>query len=491
MRHLGLGWGLVTAAALLLATAGAAELPPEGRCPDFTGTPTEQGQVDAGTPLVREGARLGLADLLALRDLLPEEVWTYREAFFYEGMRMTIGFCHRRYPVSAFYAQATREFAGKARVDEKGNLLGYVAGLPFPPETIDLGARDAGVRWAWNFEHRYRGAGPVGHFRLLDLPSRLGQPQTYEGEWHFLRTGHRADLIASDYRIPESTRTEWVAGGRFEEPTNARHLAWRQARLRKASLDYTAPDDTFVYIPDLRKPRRAASSWVDGIFTPRYSQSGVEGVGGGVPFVTGGGNQFAPPQIESVHPTAGLALAVTEDIRKGFTGLALRPNAYEWTVLGAREVLAPLNGLTEGWPVDPERNYGPTGLSLGSDRWDVRYAVVIRGRARGGAVAGLAAVTLWIDWQTQQPLYYISQRENGFLLDVGILAHRFSGDRAGYPAWPGGEQAEVFDPVAAVFYYVPGGGSGWRRESYDVRSVPVDPGKLRKLTSHTELQKGR
>ena len=43
------------------------------------------------------------------------------------------------------------------------------------------------------------------------------------------------------------------------------------------------------------------------------------------------------------------------------------------------------------------------------------------------------------------------------------------------PDWPSGEPANVFDPVAAVFYYVPGRGSGWRRESYDVRSLPPDP----------------
>jgi hypothetical protein len=76
------------------------------------------------------------------------------------------------------------------------------------------------------------------------------------------------------------------------------------------------------------------------------------------------------------------------------------------------------------------------------------------------------------------------------LLDVGILVHRFSSDLGTYPERPGGEPAHVFDPVAAVFYYVPGGGAGWRRESYDVRSIPVDPGELRKLTSTDELLKG-
>jgi hypothetical protein len=97
----------------------------------------------------------------------------------------------------------------------------------------------------------------------------------------------------------------------------------------------------------------------------------------------------------------------------------------------------------------------------------------------------------WVDWQTQQPLYFMTHKKNGTLVDVGILVHRFSGDTARYPAWPSGEPANVFDPVAAAFYFVPGAGGGWRRESYDVRSVPIDPGELRKLTSTDELVKGR
>ena len=78
----------------------------------------------------------------------------------------------------------------------------------------------------------------------------------------------------------------------------------------------------------------------------------------------------------------------------------------------------------------------------------------------------------------------------GALLDVGMLVHRYSGDAARYPTWPSNEPANVFDPVAAAFYFVPGRGSGWRRESYDVRSLPLEPGDLRKLTSTDELQKG-
>jgi hypothetical protein len=207
-----------------------------------------------------------------------------------------------------------------------------------------------------------------------------------------------------------------------------------------------------------------------------------------VPFATGQGGEYAPG-FQMLPTNAAKSIAATEDIRRGFMGLAIRPNAYRWSLVGEREVLAPLNGNAVGWPDQPDRNYGPWGLSMASDRWDVRWAVVLRGVARK-EIEGVAAITLWLDWQTQQPLYFMTQKKNGALLDVGILVHRYSGDAVRYPAWPSSEPANVFDPVAAGFYFVPGRGSGWRRESYDVRSLPLEPSDLRKLTSTDELQKG-
>jgi hypothetical protein len=474
---------------LLLATGAWAGLPPEGRCPDWSGGASAKRGEDIGPPLIREGSLLSLEDLLALRSLLPAEIWNFREVFFYEGMRMEIGHCHRRYQIPDFYREATEKFADRVRVDEEGDLEGYLAGTPFPQDDIDPGASDAGAKWAWNLQYRYMGAGPVGKFRIFDLPSRIGSPETYLGDFFYIRSGHRADLAASSYRISEVAKSTWIAGGRFDEPFNARHLAWRQIRPEEADRKYKEADDTFVYVPTMRKPRRAATTWVDGIFTPRYTVSGDDG-GGGVPFATGSSTQGGTgTDFTSIHPTAGLSIHATEDIRRGFTGLALRPNAYDWRLVAEREVLAPLNASEEGYPIDPDRNFGPSGLSVASDRWDLRYAVVIEGIARR-SVDGVAAVVLWIDYQTLQPLYMITKRKNGLLLDLGILVHRFSTDLGGYPQWPGGESAHVFDPVAAVFYYVPGGGAGWRRESYDIRSVPVDPKRLRKLTSSAELSKG-
>jgi hypothetical protein len=477
---------LAALGAALAAVQATAGLPPEDACPALGGGPRTGEGEDAWLVPLREGMALGHEDLPALRELLPPELWRYREVFFFEGMRMEIGPCHRRYPVDRWYSAATQKYAQRAWLDDEGNLHDYVAGVPFPPEGIDPDSPQAGTQWAWNFEHRYRGAGPLGSFRLLDLPSRLGSPETYRGSFFFVRTGHRSDLSASGYAIFQGEDRLWVAGGRFLEPFNARYLAWRQMRPERAQHRYQEPDDTFVYVPTMRKSRRAASAWVDGIYTPSYTVSGADRGGGGIP--TGGGNKYGPGG--SVQPNSGASIAITEDIRKGFVGLAIRPNAYRWKLRGERDVLAPLNGAHPGYPQNPERNYGPGGLSVASDRWEVRHAVVLEGLARN-VVENLARVTLYLDYQSLQPLYWIGRQPDRRILEVGILVHRFSGDLLDYAPWPGRGRAHLFDPVAAVFYFPIEGGTGWRRESYDAVSVPVDPGKLKKLISTDSLLKGR
>jgi hypothetical protein len=469
----------------VLPLAAAAGPPPEDRCPTLGAAPGAEAFEDAVPVPLREGMVLSAADLLQLRTLLPEEIWRLRDVFFHEGMQLEIGPCHRRYPVSDFQAAATARFAGRAKLDPKGNLRDYVAGLPFPPETIDPKAADAGARWAWNLEERYRGAGPAGSFRIVDMPSRTAGTFTFRGTFFFLRTRHRADLEETGYAMEEAGDAVWVAGGRFDEPFNTRHLAWTQSRPVAALWDFREPDDTFVYVPNMRKVRRASTTWVDGIYTPRYRVGGDEGGGG----IAVGGDGYSGSQ-GAIQPTAARSIQVTEDGRAGFTGLSLRPNAYVWKLMEEREVLAPLNGTRAAYPVAPDRNFGPSGLSLGSDRWDVRYAAVIAGqpRERGGP---FERIEIWVDWQTQQPLYVFTRQSRSRLAEVIVHVHRFSGDVSGYPAWPDGSAANVFDPVVQVSYAPIEGGTGWRRESYDVVSVPPDPELLRRYTSTDFLLRGR
>src|SRR5262245_480759 len=475
-------WRLAALAAIACAAPAAAAPPPEGRCPAFQAAPASDVVEDAAPRRMAPGVPVGYDHLDGLRHLLPEEIWANRKVFFYPGMRMVIGDCHRRYPTPRFFAEATQRFAAQVELDADGNLKGYTAGLPFPPESIDMAKPDAGMRWAWNLEQRFRGAGPVGHFRIVDLASRMGGDMVFSGEFFFLQTSHRADLAATGYAEPDARGNAWVAGGRFEEPTNARHLAWRQMRGLASLGDGALPDDTFVYVPSMRKMRRAPAAWVDGLYMPRFRTSGDSG-GGGLPIGDGG----AGPQ-GAVNPTAGESIQTSENLRVGFTALALRPNGYVWRVRGEREVLAPLNVAWPGYPIEKERSYGPTGLSIASDRWDVRWAVVVDGLPRERT--DYEMLTLYIDWQTQQPLYVITKTRHGRILDVGIPAQRWSEDTLDYPSWPNGEPARVFDPVAEFFYRV-ADDSGWRRESYDVHSTPADPRIRRRFTAPEYLERGR
>ena len=360
----------------------------------------------------------------------------------------------------------------------------YVAGTPFPAESIADNDPGAAVKWAWNLEHRHRGSGPHGSFQITDMPSRMGGTQVYTGEFFHLRTRHRADLADSEFNFPGAEKHLWIGGGSFDTPFNARHLAWRQMRPLKAERRYSQPDSTFVYVPTMRKVRRSATAWVDGMYMPRYRVGGDFG-GGSLP--TGGGDGFAP--TGSVSPTSALSAAITEHLPVGFNDFSLRPNAYTWRILGEREVMAPVNGTRSGYPYDKGRNFGSSGLSVGSDRWDVRYAVVIEGLAKVRE-QHFQKLTVYIDHQTKLPLYWITRRSRGLLVEVGIPVHRFSGDVVDYPSWPGAERAQVFDPVAAVFYHAADGGSGWRRESYDVTSVPPPRRSLRSWTTTDTLVRG-
>lgn len=476
-------WVWIALAGWLSAATASAELPEEDRCPVLGGRPGETEVTDAAPARLREGMILDYSDVILLRDLIPAEVWRHRNVFFFEGMKMEIGPCHRRYKIPTYYRKATEQFSGQVGVDEDGNLWGYVAGLPFPPESIAPDDPEAAVKWAWNLEYRNRGAGPHGHFRITDMPSDLGSIQTYTGNFFHLRTRRRADLPETDYTLSGSDESLWIGGGTFDTPFDARHLAWRQMRPVEAEREYTRSDSTFVYVPTMRKVRRAATAWVDGMYAPMYRMHDF-GAGGSLPT---GSNGLTP--TGSISPASALSAAITEYLPSGFLDISFRPNAYHWRVLGEREVLAPINGTRPGYPIENERNFGSWGLSVGSDRWEVRQAVVIEGllKVRGEAFDKLQ---LYIDQQTQVPLYVITRKNRGQLLDVGIPVHRFSGDVIGYPNWPTAqERALIFDPVAAVFLHVRDR-SGWRRENYDVRSVPPQRKSLRRMVSTDFLVRG-
>ena len=296
------------------STAGAVTVPPEGSCPPYPVTPgtVDDAVPDVVPPALPPGERIDFGELSRIRDYLPGEVWSRRDVFFHEGMRLEVGPCHRRYPAPSFFREAGERNAGTVRLDEGGNLLDYPGeGLPFPPESIPDDAPDAGARWAWNYAYRYLGAGPRGRFRILHVDPRRGKGERFEGTFAWIPLQGVPGLPKAR---PRGHR--FAAAGKFTSPAIARGIAWRQLRPKATDLDYRRTDDIFVWIPESRKVRRAPPQSLDGLFMPSYTRGAF-----------GGSNVLATPQLEGVT-VPDENLAIIEHWRRGFVGLVLRPNAY-------------------------------------------------------------------------------------------------------------------------------------------------------------------
>jgi hypothetical protein len=426
---------------------------------------------DVVPPGFTPGERVEHADLERLRGYIPSEVWQRRTTFFYEGMAIQIGPCHRRYPVPESIRKATVENQGKAWLDGEGNLHGYSGdGLPFPPEAIASEAPDAGAKWAWNYRYRYQGSGFRGQFRIIHIIRRGRKTERFEGDFFMLPSHGYPGAIANNQG------DSFWAGGRFRKPAISRGIAWRQLRKKEADQNSNRSDDVWVWLPDARRVRRAPQFALEGLFMPTYTR-GQQAGGGSLNLPDGSGG------------TPGPEIGGVEHYRRGFVGLVIRPNDYRFQLLRIQDVLAPINSDLFGYPSDPGRSYGPSGLSVANGRWEIRRAAVLLGQRKNDN-DGIGQLTLYIDVLTQAPLYLITRRTNDFVKEVGIFVGKFSGDDTLAPAWAGGgEGFGTVLPVAQTFFVA--GEGGWIRESFDLRSDLPTEDQRRRFTSPVRLQRGR
>ncbi|MCP4003074.1 MAG: DUF1329 domain-containing protein [bacterium] len=455
-------------------TAKAVELPPEGACPPHTLSNSSQEDSlpeDAVPSRIHPGQILDLEKLAPLSDFLPPEVWERRQSFFFEGQMMQIGPCYRRYPVAPYFEAATAEHAGKATLNEDFDLIDYSGtGLPFPIESIPDEAADAALKWAWNFRYRYQGAGFRGRFRLRDVMNRGHKVERFEGRFFFLPLHGYPGVESRD------ERNRFVAGGQFTKPTISRGLSWRQFRRASVDQDYSETDDVFVYIPSSRKVRRAPPQNAEGVYLPSYTRAN-----------TIDASSVTLPDGTNI---SDVTLTAAEPVRKGFVGLMIRPNAYRFEALGVKDVLAPINTNNPGYPTVDERSYGPSGLSVASDRWELRRAVVLSG-VRKVREGNIARITLYADAQTLAPLYLIARRSNGSIAEVGIFVGRYSSEDPMATEWQG-NQANYGLILSVAETFLVSGSGGWVRESFELKAHPPSSEEASRFQTTRRLQlKGR
>ncbi len=464
-------------------------LPAAGACQPAGGLIGSVGAAqDASASLpFAPGDVFGVDRLETLRRFVPRFLWEHRERFFYEGMRLEVGPCFADYGAPAFFQEATTAHEGSARLLDNGGLEDHVAGLPFAPADIDPADPQAGLRWLWNVEERYQGAGFRGPFRMTDLLGRVGRAEPFTGEMFKLLFAHRADRAADGYRADGAAGKDFVAGGIFSAPFDARAHAWRQFRDLAHLTDPGRSDDLHAYLPQWRRVRRLNANRVEGLYMPSFSvgvqpnQQLAVGTGGGL----GGG-------VTGAGGVGGVAGSITTK-RSGWEGLELRPLLYRVEVQGLHDVLAPIASVTPSYPENPDRDFGPWGLSFASDVWDLRRALVLELTAKEqGGGDPLARQVLYVDLQTLQPLYIATFDSEGDPTNVGQYVGRWSESRPDYPRWPDDAErpVRVVDSVGAAFANLSESGS-WRRESWTVVATPPPDREVKRLISVNELTKGR
>ena len=486
MRPVFLALALAFAAGASFAESPWA-VPAEGSCAPAGGTHPKPGapMEDASTVPFKPGDTFAIDRMPVLQRYLPDFLWTNREQFFYEGMRLEIGPCFRNYGPPDFFVAATEQGRGKASLTASGGLANWTAGLPFHPDDIAPDAKDAGLRWLWNVQSRYQAAGFRGPFRMTDLVGKVGRAEPFEGELFKLLTAHRADRPG--YEAPGAKDRLFVAGGLFSKPFDAREYAWRQFRPIEMLTDASRSDDLHAYLPQWRRVRRINSARTEGIYMPSFAVSMAP-----TSVLPAGAGAGAGGQLGVVQAPAD-AGGTIQTKRSGFEGLEYRPLLYDVTVVGLHDVLAPINATTPSYPDNPDREFGPFGLSFASDRWDLRRALVLdlRGKDSSGSEIEARQI-LYVDLQTLQPLYVATFDKKNEMTNVGMYAGRWSEDREGYPRWPDDKDRpiRVIDPVGAAFANLAEHGS-WRRESWSEVSTPPPDEGVERLLSVNQLTKRR
>lgn len=154
------------------------------------------------------------------------------------------------------YLEATDRYSGQASIGSRGMLTNYSAGMPFP--RLDSNDSQAGLKLAWNFFYRWRGddfkegggtaSGKAASFNI----EKDGSERRSEVIRHEIRTRGRVSLEPKTV-IPGYEHIEWMVIRADEYPRDTSGTTTLEFRY----VDPQREDDLYVYVPSLRRVRRA------------------------------------------------------------------------------------------------------------------------------------------------------------------------------------------------------------------------------------------
>ena len=216
---------------------------------------------------VAPGDVITAANKEKVRGLVPDEFYTYAIESF-PDLEMKI-VATESYPVHPKYVEATVRFACQATLDASGRLENYHAGQPFPfsewakeatSHKCDLTPDDPqfALKLAWDVNYRWQGGSG------FNLPHwGFGNMRNYghetwrisQGEYRRTYFSARADLLPETTELEPGTKVEWAEYFDVKSPFDLRGTMFLLYRYRD-----NKEDDTWAYIPALRRVRRIAAT---------------------------------------------------------------------------------------------------------------------------------------------------------------------------------------------------------------------------------------
>jgi hypothetical protein len=414
---------------------------------------------DAGvatTPQFAEGDVIPMDQIDKLKPFLPEQFWDNRDFFFYEGMQLTIGPTMRDYTPNSAYLEASAKHAGQARIGPDDSIENYTSGRPFPNDQIDCtGDPQAGTKILWNFMKALAGDGQAHFFySYWDRGEQL--PLYYQGTGRSVKLSQRYEgqYAESNGDIFRGEKRIGAFGAHVEAPFDARGIELLTYRYKTSDQprDQARNDDTWVYVPTLRRVRRISSA-------------------------------------QRTDAVAGTDF--TFDDLRSFNGVVPQ---YEWECLAERRMIAPMNTNQKGYPYEKDHNFGPYGLSFASDNWELRDAWLVR-MVPKNEDHPYHHKDIWIDKQAMAPLYSFAYDRKEELWKIIWHNKRWSEDTdltgVWFKGWEGVEQPRSLPVISDIIVNVQTG-TGNRIEFWDAHGTPPQSkGKIRRFIDVGRLTKGR
>jgi hypothetical protein len=434
---------------LTLFAALALALPAWGQAPEDAGAMAAQ---------FKEGDVITFDTIDKLRPFLPAEFWDNRDFFLYEGMKLEIGPTQRDYAPASEYDAATERFKGQARIGPDDSIENYTAGMPFPIDEIDcLGDPDAGVKIMWSFDYQWRGAGGSANFYYSYWDRGEELPLYYEGTGRTIYLAHRPEAQYLDQNSGDIFRGEkrkQAFGVQVDAPFDARGIMLMTYRYKTTDKPRSEAknDDTWVYVPTLRRVRRISSA-------------------------------------QRTDAVAGTDF--TFDDLFTFNGIVPQ---YEWACLGEKQMIGPMNSKVKAFPYQRDHNFGPYGLSYADDRWELRDTVIVRMTPKNQDHP-YHHKDIYLDKQTLSALYSFAYDQKEELWKFLWHNKRWSEDTSlvgeWYVGWEGIETPKDLIIVSDTIVNVQTG-TGNRIEFWDRNGTPLkNKGKIRRFIDVGRLTKGR